>query len=331
MRAALAVLAALLSTACAHRYDEFRLPLPPPGEAAESFQWEVRPQPVLARGPDPWDRVDALNPSIIPHRGELLNLYSGFDGTTWHTGWAISPDGLEWQKRGKILSPDPATWEGAYIAANGAVMERNGSLLYWYQAGQPPRIGLAVSEGAGAWRKRSSPVLGTGPLGSWDEFGIGDPYVIEAGGELFMYFVGMDRARRQRLGVARSADGVQWLKLRTNPILEIGADGAFDENGLGEPAVWTAGGRYLMLYTGRDRHENRAIGAAESPDGVRWTRTDRIPVLAGEQPWNRKVICDPTVLPGDGGWHVWFGGGDVASPDERLNGQIGYAFLRARR
>ena len=26
--------------------------------------------------------------------------------------------------------------------------------------------------------------------------------------------------------------------------------------------------------------------------------------------------------------HVWFGGGDVASPDENLHGQIGYGVLR---
>jgi hypothetical protein len=26
--------------------------------------------------------------------------------------------------------------------------------------------------------------------------------------------------------------------------------------------------------------------------------------------------------------HVWFGGGDVASPDENLHGQIGFAVLR---
>jgi predicted GH43/DUF377 family glycosyl hydrolase len=178
MRAALALLVALLSTACAHHYDDFRLPPPASGGApAERFEWEVRPEPVLTHGPDDWDRVDALNPSVIPYGGQLLNLYSGFDGKTWHTGWATSSNGLDWQKRGKILSPDPGTWEGAYIAANGAMIERNGRLLYWYQAGDPPRIGLATSAGDGRWQKRPGPVLGTGPLGSWDELGIGDPYV----------------------------------------------------------------------------------------------------------------------------------------------------------
>jgi hypothetical protein len=51
-------------------------------------------------------------------------------------------------------------------------------------------------------------------------------------------------------------------------------------------------------------------------------------VFSGAQLWDAKVICDPTVLVKDGKIHVWFGGGDVASPDENLHGQIGFAVLR---
>ena len=96
-----------------------------------------------------------------------------------------------------------------------------------------------------------------------------DPYVIRIGQRYYMFYLGMDRARRQRLGVAVSDDGVSWSKLRRNPILELGEYGAFDENGLGEPAVWSAHGYYWMLYTGRDRGEMRRLGLARSRNGVR--------------------------------------------------------------
>jgi predicted GH43/DUF377 family glycosyl hydrolase len=144
-----------------------------------------------------------------------------------------------------------------------------------------------------------------------------------------MFYLGMDRARRQRLGIARSDDGLRWTKLRSNPILELGDPGAFDENGLGEPAVWSGNGQYWMLYTGRDRSEVRRIGLAESGDGVRWRRSDRANIMSGSQPWNSKVVCDPSVELTEQGVRVWFGGGDLARPDERINGQIGYGFLRA--
>jgi predicted GH43/DUF377 family glycosyl hydrolase len=126
--------------------------------------------------------------------------------------------------------------------------------------------------------------------------------------------------------LARSRDGVHWEKLRTNPILELGDIGAFDENGLGEPAVWEAKGFYWMLYTGRDVHENRRLGLARSTDGVHWKK---LPVVfAGTEPWNSKVICDPSVIASDTEVRVWFGGGNVARPDENINGQIGFGILR---
>jgi hypothetical protein len=96
--------------------------------------------------------------------------------------------------------------------------------------------------------------------------------------------------------------------------------------GLGEPAVWSDGAAYYMLYTGRDRAENRRLGLARSADGVRW---ERLPsVWGGGSPWNARVLCDPTVEPAAGEVRVWFGGGDVASPDENLHGRIGFAVMR---
>lgn len=267
-----------------------------------------------------------LNPSVASFRGTLFNLYSGFDGKTWRTGLATSSDGLAWQKRGVVLTPDAATWEGDYIAANGAVVIRGGNLLYFYQGGRIPRIGLATSSDGHTWSKHGEPVLAAGPRGSWDERGAADPYVIRQQGRLFMFYLGQDRARRQRLGVAMSSDGVSWTKLRSNPILEPGGYGEFDENGLGEPAVWDSGGFYWMLYTGRDHAERRRLGMARSKDGVHWGKLKTI--FASDQPWNSQVLCDPSVMKMADGVRVWFGGGDVARPDENIHGQIGFATLK---
>ena len=138
------------------------------------------------------------------HHGVLLNFYSGFDGRVWRT--LTSP-------RFGMLSPDPDTWEGDYIAANGSAVEDGQSVLYWYQAGgRRPRIGMARN-----WKKRATPVLDVGPGGAWDELGVADPYVIKEGDWYYLFFLGQDRARRQRIGLARSRDGINWQKLRANP------------------------------------------------------------------------------------------------------------------
>ena len=278
-------------------------------------------------GPGDWDAVDVLNPSVIRQGDAYYNFFSGYDGKTWHTGLAVSGDGVSWHKEARILSPDPATWEGTTIAANGSAITDQSGILYYYQAGEPAQIGMARSRNGHQWQRNGAPVLTHGPYGSWDERGVGDPYVIRAGAGYYMFFLGMDRARRQSLGVAMSDDGVSWYKLRSNPILDPGEYGSFDAKGLGEPAVWTSRGYYWMLFTGRDRDEIRRLGLARSRDGVRW---EKLPmVIAGDQAWDSKVMCDPTVIVTRDRVTVWFGGGDVAQPDQNIHGQIGLGELVA--
>jgi predicted GH43/DUF377 family glycosyl hydrolase len=280
------------------------------------------PGPVLDRG----DAGDVLNPSVIRFHDEYLNLYSEYDGHTWHTALAASRDGFHWDKRGRVLSPEG--WEGSYIAANGSAVVVGDQIFYWYQAGDPPRIALARSKGGKTWAKAPEAVVPVGPRGSFDERGVSDPYVIRAGDAFYLFYTGLDRAKRQRLGIAKSADGVAWSKLWSNPILEMGGRAAFDENGLGEPAVWTSAGAWWMLYTGRSAGEQRRIGLAKSLDGVHWERDPTFAPIAGNEPWDKEVVCDPTIEVTPGELRVWFGGGDVPSPDQNLHGQIGFGVLK---
>ena len=292
------------------RYSDFTLPPLPGGDASVSYRFAAEPEPVLTR--DAFH--DALNPSVAG----AVNLYSVFDGQ-WHTALALRQNGREWRKEGIVLRAA----SGDYIAANGSVLSYASEYWYWYESGTKEhlRISLARSRDARQWRREPAPVLDVGPVGSWDERAVADPYVVRVDGTFYMYYLGQDRAVRQRIGVARSTDGIRWEKLRANPVLEMEED----ERGIGEPAVWQSDGFYWMLYTVRDFAENRYLRLARSTDGVRWTRlAGRFP---GTQPWNSKVICDATVEVEGGRILVWFGGGDVASPDENLHGQIGFATL----
>jgi predicted GH43/DUF377 family glycosyl hydrolase len=295
------------------RYADFTLPALSGGDPALTFTFEESPAPVLTELPK-----EALNPSVLRRGGSLVDVYSVFDGATWRT--AVDSH--------VVLAPDPRTWEGSYIAANGSAALVGGRIWYWYEGGArgAHRIGLARD-----FQKLERPVLDHGPYRSWDERVVADPYVIRIEPYFYMYYLGQDRAEppRQRLGVARSRDGIRWEKLRTNPILEGGEPGSFDENGVGEPAVWQFGGFYWMLFTGRDAAESRKLGLARSTDGVHWRKLPQ--VFAGANAWDSKVICDPSVLVENGEIRVWFGGGDEPRPDENIHGQIGYGVLRPSR
>lgn len=311
----LLLLAASLGAGCGS-YGNFTLPPISGGDPHLTFTWDESPEPVLTRG----TMSDVLNPSVVRDGAGLSNFYSAFDGRTWHTALATSSDGLHWQPRKIVLSPRSGDWEGSYIAANGSALMVGGQPWQWYVAG--PKTGLRIG-----FERTRRPVLDHGPYMSWDERAVADPYVIRLGPYFYMYYLGQDRADppRQRIGVARSADGAHWEKLRANPVLESGGPGSFDERGLGEPAVWQSNGFYWMLFTARDAREYRRIGLARSTDGIHWEKQPD--VFSGGHEWDSKVICDPTVLVENGWIRVWFGGGDKASPDEGLDGQIGYAVL----
>jgi predicted GH43/DUF377 family glycosyl hydrolase len=313
------VLLAFLLCGCG-RYADFTLPAPEASGPSGPFAWTAQEQPVIDRG----DAADVLNPAIVKYRGQYLNLYSSWDGKTWTTALASSPDGIAWRKQGAVLAPEGK--EGKYIAANGSALAAADGIFYWYETGDPFSIALAWSTDGMHWTRKGA-VLERGPRGSFDEVSVADPHVIRRGGRFYMFYLGMDRAHRQRLGVAQSQDAIRWEKLRTNPILELGAPGAFDEQGLGEPAVWSSGGSYWMLYTGRDRAEHRRLGLAKSPDGIHWERDSSLPPIAGSADWDRSVVCDPDVEVTPQGIRVWFGGGDVPRPDQNLHGQIGLGFL----
>ncbi len=216
--AAIPLLAALLSCG---RYRDFSLPARNGQPAAAVWNWQAQPAPVLEPGgTGQWDSSDVLNPSVLRFGSGLFNLYSGFDGNTWHTGLAVSPDGEHWSKRGRVLSPGPAAWEGGYIAANGSAVADGGTIRYYYQAGQPPQIGAATSPDAIRWSKLPRPVLGAGPYASWDERGVADPYVVRFGGSFYLFYTGMDRARvfasgkgssnsKSNLPLRRSAESIK--------------------------------------------------------------------------------------------------------------------------
>jgi predicted GH43/DUF377 family glycosyl hydrolase len=224
------------------RYTDFTLPRQSGGDPNLVFRFLPLPDPVVTR--DPF--TDALSPSVTAN----VNLYSVYDGKAWHTALATTQDGVHWQKQGIVLRAA----SGDYIAGNGSALSYGGQFWYWHEAGQKEnlRIALARSPDARSWTKDPNPVLEKGPYASWDERAVADPYVIRIDPYFYMYYLGQDRAVRQRLGVARSTDGVHWEKLRANPIMELD-----QEAGLGEPAVWTSHGFYWMLYTVRDFAEEQ--------------------------------------------------------------------------
>ncbi|MFA9375921.1 MAG: hypothetical protein ACERKZ_04115 [Lachnotalea sp.] len=287
---------------------------------------------------DHWDAVDVLNPSVVKFNGKYYNYYSGYDGEVWRTGVAISDDGVNWKKNdtSPVLDISEQGWDSSYIAANGSAICYNDKIYYYYHGVNKDTgrasIGLAISQdGINFEKYGNEPFITSGTENTWNSVSVADPYVIEHEGKIYMYYLGENELGVQRLGVAVSEDGINWIENSLNPIMDVGVDGAFDEMGLGEPSVIYQAPYFYMLYTGRNDGSQRNIGLAISSDGVNWRKMNYQGLFAlGGDNWSSQVLCDTTMLYNEDEnlIDVWYGGGDVASPDENLHGKIGLFKIR---
>ncbi len=80
------------------------------------------------------------------------------------------------------------------------------------------------------------------------------------------------------LGVGISHAQTNWTKYPGNPVLDLGANGTWDDFLVINPMVILDGVDYKMWYAGNDG-TNWRIGYATSSDGITWTKHASNPVL----------------------------------------------------
>ena len=155
--------------------------------------------------------------------------------------------------------------------------------LMWY-GGQGKdghdRIHLAESGDGVAWTKRGA-VLDCGEANH-----VNDPSVVRTGGVWWMFYTVAAKGEQDEIAAATSMDGVKWEKKQV--VLKPGADNAWDSAKVGRPSVLHENGVFRMWYDGQPRpdaaagnelaarvkREGRAIGLAESTDGLTWKRRE---------------------------------------------------------
>jgi hypothetical protein len=170
------------------------------------------------------------------------------------------------------------------------------------------------------WTKyEDNPVLDLGASGEWDDYYVYASSVLFEDGIHKMWYSGHDGSN-WRIGYATSPDGIVWTKYEGNPVLNLGAPGAWDDYDVYSPSVLYEDGTYKMWYSGYDGDHNR-IGYATSPDGIVWTKYEGNPVLDLGAPgtWDDRGVYHPSVLFYDGTYKMWY------SASDGYNERIGYA------
>lgn len=243
-----------------------------------NFQKQVA-SPVLSVGTTgSWDQSLVYDPAVLKNGDRYEMWYSGSNGTANRIGYATSADGLTWAKYGSnpVLSPSLA-WESNRVFGPTVILD-TGVYKMWYAAsdGTTTRLGYATSLDGVIWTKQSSPVLDVGAADTWDSTYVSRPSVVKIGSTYHLWYTG-NNGSADRIGHATSTNGINWTKDVSNPIIDLGAPGAWDWLDVYAPSVVPYGDKYLMWYSGSTLPAAYQTGLAISTDGTTWSKqADRL-------------------------------------------------------
>ena len=135
--------------------------------------------------------------------------------------------------------------------------------------------------------------------------------LVESANNYKMYFTTHPGTDGAQIYLATTTDGGQtWTCANSsNPVLQVGGSGAWDEKRVIAPTVIKDGSTYKMWYTGRSAAASYGIGYATSSDGTTWTKDAGNPVLTGDSgAWDSAIVREPSVVMVGSTLHMWYSG-----------------------
>lgn len=168
-------------------------------------------------------------------------------------------------------------------------VHRHGGKLWMWYGGQGAdghdRIHLADSEDGKRWNKHGV-VIDNGSANH-----VNDPSVVRVGNMWWMFYTIAQQGEQDQIAAATSSDGRQWKLLGV--VLDVGRGNVWNSGKVGRPSVLFEDNQFHLWYDGQPsqeavesgdelsrsvRAEGRAVGYANSMDGLVWERA-KLPVF----------------------------------------------------
>lgn len=238
-----------------------------------------------------WDGKSTAAPIVWKENAQYHMLYQGWSsgGGPREFGLATSKDGTNWLKYdgNPVMKPSKGTWDEAGFECGSLLRHNDEYWLYYTGIGADgrTRVGLATSGDLKSWDKHDgNPILDIDTTHNWESQGVAFPAVVQGTDSYRMIYGGYGPDSMQ-LGLAHSADGIDWTKYTHNPVLRQRgwfADPECDhwDAGIEVHQTLAIGDFFVMLYEGLGNFPHRYnMGVAYSPDCASWARNPENPIF----------------------------------------------------
>ncbi|MCD4824597.1 MAG: hypothetical protein K8S55_08310 [Phycisphaerae bacterium] len=237
------------------------------------------------------------------HDGRYYMTFIGWDSIGYRTGLASSEDLLHWKKEGMIMDRGPKGSVTEFNVALSCILRDNdvfgpatlkkvdGRFLGTYHAypepgyeGGPAVIGLCYSDDLRNWEV-CDPILKPSPTCEWESGGLYKSWIMEHDGTYYLFYNAKNQTEwpwLEQTGVAISTDLIHWERYEGNPILKVGADGAFDDLFASDPCVFRHDDFWVMFYFGNCSDGHARDGIAFSKDLLNWEKSNKVLVDVGQ-------------------------------------------------
>jgi predicted GH43/DUF377 family glycosyl hydrolase len=236
-------------------------------------------------------------PFVFSHEGRFYMTFIGWDGIGYRTGLAVSDNLIDWRKESLILDRGPRgsvtefnaalTWivrDNALYGA-GSLKRINGRYLGTYHAYPRPGyeagsavIGLCWSDDLRQW-ELEPPCLRCDDGDTWERGGLYKSCLVEREGRFYLFYnakTSPDWPWVEQTGLAVSDDLKGWARHPLNPVLRVGAPGAFDDLFCSDPCVVWAGDRWALFYFGNSSDGHARDSVAFSEDLLHWRKSGEV-------------------------------------------------------
>jgi len=275
--------------------------------------WHYYPEHVIPALPEIKGHEDIKMtdvPTVYQRPGDpkWYMSFIGFNGKGYQSFVAESTDLVHWSDRrlamgfGKEGEFDHGGCViGAYlydsydIKARRTLKKRDGKFwtLYGCYAEQggyevdPGYEGVASSEDGLTWQRAKEQYILSihePEVGAWEKKCIYMPWLVEHEGTFYNFYNAKQTVPvyLEQIGLATSADLLNWRRHEANPVVRV-RPGGFDDKFCADPKVFRDGDHWVMLYFGVG-HGGAHIMAAFSRDLLHWTADPEPLYKAGGNP-----------------------------------------------